>query len=139
MSTNMTLRNTDCIVRVFGRAGNIRVNNDAGGKKVRNISVAFSRAWKKQDSDVFDRRTQWVEFALWEQAADRASSIEKGDVVSCEFSLADLMGDPYEKDGKTVAAIKCVRGNVLLVAKHGDNGAQADVPAEADIPVEEAI
>ena len=140
MST-IILRNTDAEVRIRGRAGNIR-SGEANGRQVRNISVAFRRAWQKKDENghdtgQFDDKSQWIEFACWGVAAERAANVGKGDVVECTFSVADLKPDVYEKDGQHKASIKCDRGSVVLVAKKGE--AQPEAEAPADVPVEEAI
>ncbi len=140
MST-IILRNSDATIRIRGRAGNIRTG-EANGRAVRNISVAFRRAWQKKDENghdtgQFDDRSQWIEFACWGIAADRAANIGKGDVVECEFSAADLKPDLYTKDGESKASLKCDRATVQLIAKKSEGGAQAEAPA--DVPVEEAI
>ncbi len=141
MST-IILRNSDAIVRVRGRAGTVRAG-EANGRQVRNISVAFRRAWQKTDENgndtgQFDDRTQWIEFACWGVAAQRSANIGKGDVVECEFSLADLKPDLYQKDGETKASLKCDRANVVLVAKKSES-APVEAEAPADIEVSEAV
>ena len=133
------IRNTASEVRVIGRVGNVR-RSESNGKKVANISVAFQRSWMKKDESgnqtgEFSHQTQWFEFACWELAATKAENISKGDVVECEFNLADVRPDTYDKEGETKASIKVGRANVLLLSKKGESETGVNAPAPIDEPV----
>ena len=131
------LRNQNGTVRVMGRVGGVR-DGQAGERKVKNVSVAFQRSWPDEKADKgFAHKTQWLEIALWEKAADFAKDVEKGDVVECEFHLADVEPSVYEKDGKHLASLKVARGQISLVCKKNETApVAADIPLQ---PAEEAI
>ncbi len=138
-----TLRNTDAESRIRGRVGSIR-RNEKDGRKVANVSVAFRRSWPVKDENGkatgdFKEQTGWMEFACWELAAERVANVEKGDIVECSFSMADIVADPYtDKAGAAKASVKVQRATVLLVAKHV-GGEKAEATADEPLPAEEAI
>ena len=139
---NVSVVNTLAQVSAIGRATkDAEARFTPSGTKVANVNVAFSRRWMdEKETDVnlqWKEETTFIAFAVWGESADRAGRIRKGDIISVEFSMADLKADLFTKnDGTSSASLKVNRCSISRIAwdKDAVDGAVDPAAIEGDYP-----
>jgi single stranded DNA-binding protein len=138
---------------ISNRAGEIlvpgRVTRDVElrytpqGTAVANVSVAASRSWKPEGSEEWQQKTAFLSCTVWGDAAVRANSIKKGEIVDVVFHVADLAADVYkskdvDEQGNPVykASLKVGRAQVYRRDSLVGTGAEDTAPEE---PVEDPV
>jgi len=103
---------------------------------VANVNLAVSRSWKPQDSEEYKTKTSFLSCAVWGDAAQRVTSLAKGDIAILEFSMADLEAQAYTSaDGEARTNLKVLRSNIQLFA-HAGSAEAGEFPEEQGAPAE---
>ena len=110
-----------------------RVTKDAesrftpSGTRVTNISVVVSRRYSV-DGEWKDQ-SRFMTVTVWGDAAERAATVKKNNILAVSCSLADMEARPYQsKDGEWKAELKVNRATISRFAwVDGDGGEGAPV------------
>jgi single-strand DNA-binding protein len=113
-----------------------RVTKDAesrftpSGTRVTNISVVVARRY--QVDGEWKDQSRFMTVTVWGDAAERAATIKKNNILAISFSAADLEARPYQsKDGEWKAELKVNRATVSRFAwVEGDGGNEETTVAE---------
>lgn len=102
----------------------VRVTRDAesrftpAGTRVTNISVVASRRY--QVDGEWKDQPRYFTVTVWGDAAERAATIRKNNILAVSYSLADMEARPYtSKDGEQKAELKI--GSLESTKPSGDD------------------
>lgn len=98
------------------------------GVSVTRFSVATTRSWKDQQTDMWKEETNWTNIVLWRQE-NVSSYLTKGKQVYVEGRLQTRSYD--DKDGKKVYATEVVADQVMLLGGKGQGQSDAVEPARS--------
>ena len=115
-----------------------RVTKDAesrftpSGTRVTNISVVVSRRY--QVDGEWKDQSRFLTVTVWGDAAERAASVKKNNILAISYSLADMEARPYNaNDGTMKAELKINRATVSRFAWVGGDGGDAGAPVTEEI------
>ena len=126
-------------------AGNLgtdpKVRSTEGGNLVCNLRVASNEyAGKDSDTGLARYHTEWHTVVLWNQLAEFAANLEKGDSVFIEGALRTRSYDDRDGVKRVVTEIRATRLQRTTGFPSGDDAHVPDPTAiaEADAAAEEA-